>query len=237
MDKKLFDDAIGEVPPSTVDVDAAITRGRRAAWTRRVTSPVAAVAAAVVLVTGGVALAILPGDSAPDTAPVAQAPTETTPVDTDGFPITQPECPDNDPATTARLIAAVEAAARARLPEGTRLEAQPPNTCLNYWLTWRVNDTQHLVVHVYDRNVPASEWQCEPTAECQRFSGPNGEVILTDVGYPPGGYGAQVIKTGSTEVDVTEVSVNTWADEGQPPLLSHDQVIEIGLDAGLTLNS
>jgi hypothetical protein len=32
MDKQLFDDAIGEVPPSTVDVDAAIARGRRAEW-------------------------------------------------------------------------------------------------------------------------------------------------------------------------------------------------------------
>jgi hypothetical protein len=241
MDKKLFDDAIGEVPPSTVDVEAAIARGHRAAWTRRVTSPVAAVAAAVVLVTGGIALAILPGDSAPGTTPVAQAPTtDTTSLGAGGLPdgIEPYDCTDEDPATTARLTAAATAAALARLPEGTKLEEQPPDTCFGHGLSWRVNDTQHLAVHVYDRDVPASEWHCQSALECEELSGPNGEVILTTENYPTGGYGVSVIKTtGSTDVDVTEVGVHTWAEEDQgPPLLSRDQLIEIGLEAGLTMD-
>jgi hypothetical protein len=237
MDKELFDDAIGEVPPSTVDVDAAIARGRRAAWTGRVMSPVTAVAAAVVLVTGGIALALLPGDSAPGPAPVAQAPTADTGAVTLPDGIEPKDCTDPDPATTARLTAAATAAALAQLPEGTKFEEQPPNTCFGHGLSWRVNDTQHLVVHVYDRDVPASEWHCQAALECEELSGPNGEVILTSENYPTGGHGVSVIKTGSTEADVTEVGVYTWAEEGHgPPLLSRDQLIEIGLEAGLTMD-
>src|SRR5215471_3244459 len=55
MHKELFDDAIGEVPPSTVDVDAAIVRGRRAAVVRRVVNPVVAAGVVVVLLIGVVA--------------------------------------------------------------------------------------------------------------------------------------------------------------------------------------
>ena len=55
MDKQLFDDAIGEVPPSTVDVDAAIVRGRRAVRFHRVANPAVAAGVAVVLLTGAVA--------------------------------------------------------------------------------------------------------------------------------------------------------------------------------------
>ncbi len=238
MDKELFDDAIGEVPPSTVDVDAAIARGRRAVWTRRVMSPVTAVAAAVVLVTGGIAFTILPGDSATGTAPVAPT-TGTTSSRMHSVPgIDAETCPDEDPATTARLMAAANAAILARLPEDTELEEEPPELCFPYELSWRVNYTQHIGVHVVDRDgVPASTWTCQTTLPCRQLSGPNGEVILTSDNYPTGGYGTSVIKTGSTEADVTEVGVYMFAEEGQgPPLLSHDQLIEIGLDAGLTLD-
>jgi hypothetical protein len=55
MDKQLFDDAIGEVPPSTVDVAAVITRGRRADRVRRVANPMVAAGVAVVLGIGVVA--------------------------------------------------------------------------------------------------------------------------------------------------------------------------------------
>jgi hypothetical protein len=55
MSKQLFDDAIGEVPPSTIDVDAVVRRGRRAARLRRVANPVVAAGVAVVLLTGVVA--------------------------------------------------------------------------------------------------------------------------------------------------------------------------------------
>jgi hypothetical protein len=63
MDKQLFDDAIGEVPPSTVDVDAAITRGRRAARLRLVANPVVAAGVAVVLLTGVVAYTMTRNDA------------------------------------------------------------------------------------------------------------------------------------------------------------------------------
>ncbi len=61
MDKQVFDDAIGEVPPSTVDVDAAIVRGRRAARIRRVANPAVAAGVAVVLLTGAVAYTMTRG--------------------------------------------------------------------------------------------------------------------------------------------------------------------------------
>lgn len=61
MDKRVFDDAIGEVPPSTIDVDAAIGRGRRAARIRRVVNPAVAAGVAVVLLTGVVAYTLTRG--------------------------------------------------------------------------------------------------------------------------------------------------------------------------------
>lgn len=81
MDKRLFDDAIGEVPPSTVDVDAAIARGRRAARIRTVANPMVGVAATVLLVVGAVAYAILPGDPA---SPAPPAVTSSPPPAPDG---------------------------------------------------------------------------------------------------------------------------------------------------------
>lgn len=86
MDKQLFDDAIGEVPPSTVDVDAAITRGRRAARLRHVANPVVAAGVAVVLLTGLVAYTMTREDGAggpvgsqPTSPPVSMSETEVPP--------------------------------------------------------------------------------------------------------------------------------------------------------------
>jgi hypothetical protein len=64
MHKELFDDAIGEVPPSTVDVDAVISRGRRAARLHRAANPVVAAGLAVVAVTGVVAYTMTGDDPA-----------------------------------------------------------------------------------------------------------------------------------------------------------------------------
>jgi hypothetical protein len=63
MDKQLFDDAIGEVPPSTVNVEASIARGRRAARLRTVANPVAAAGLVVVLAVGVIAYTMTRGDS------------------------------------------------------------------------------------------------------------------------------------------------------------------------------
>lgn len=62
MDKQLFDDAIGEVPPSSVDVDAVITRGRRADRIRRVANPAVAAGVAVVLAVGAIAYTMTRSD-------------------------------------------------------------------------------------------------------------------------------------------------------------------------------
>ncbi|NUT52888.1 MAG: hypothetical protein HOV94_37220, partial [Saccharothrix sp.] len=78
MDKQLFDDAIGEVPPSTVDVDAVIVRGRRAARLRRVTHPSVAAGVAVVLLTGVVSYSMTGGEDGGVTIGVAP-PTSTAP--------------------------------------------------------------------------------------------------------------------------------------------------------------
>src|ERR1041385_170657 len=81
MDKQLFDDAIGEVPPSTVDVDAVIVRGRRAARLRRVTHPSVAAGVAVVLLTGVVSYSMTGGDDGGVTigvAPPSTAPPSST---------------------------------------------------------------------------------------------------------------------------------------------------------------
>lgn len=80
MHKELFDDAIGEVPPSTVDVDAVVARGRRAARVRRVANPAVAAGVAVVLLTGVVAYTMTRDDGTgepvvgaqPATSPSAQ---------------------------------------------------------------------------------------------------------------------------------------------------------------------
>ncbi len=81
MDKQLFDDAIGEVPPSTVDVAAAIARGRRAARFHRVANPAVAAGVAVVLLTGAVAYTMTrggDGGTTVGTAPPATSSSTTT---------------------------------------------------------------------------------------------------------------------------------------------------------------
>ncbi|MDQ3787829.1 MAG: hypothetical protein M3422_11360 [Actinomycetota bacterium] len=126
MDKQLFDDAIGEVPPSTVDVEAAIARGRRAARFHRVANPAVAAGVAVVLLTGAVAYTVTrggdggttvgaapPATSSSTTTPTSTGPTSTAPstpapptmtseVD-DAVP--PPQCEENDLETAAEAAA------------------------------------------------------------------------------------------------------------------------------------
>src|ERR671933_229213 len=78
MDKQLFDDAIGEVPPSTIDVDAVITRGRRADRLRRVANPAVAAGVAVVLAVGAVAYTMNRGDGGVGVGGSPTSPTSTT---------------------------------------------------------------------------------------------------------------------------------------------------------------
>ncbi|GAB2987066.1 hypothetical protein [Saccharothrix stipae] len=143
MDKQLFDDAIGEVPPSTVDVDAVIVRGRRAARLHRVTHPTVAAGVAVVLLTGVAAYSMTSGEddgttvaTAPPTS--ATAPPSSTPPrsrtqpsghDQPGVvtlppipdPVPPPRCEKGDLETVAeaagRLTQAATKAVRERRPD------------------------------------------------------------------------------------------------------------------------
>ncbi|GAB1512680.1 hypothetical protein [Actinophytocola sp. KF-1] len=145
MDKRVFDDAIGEVPPSTVDVDAAIARGRRAARLRRVANPAVAAGVAVVLLTGAVAYTMTrDGDggatvgTAPPTTTTSSAPpssrtappppTGTSGASTDlveipagGDEVPPPRCADDD------LETAAEAADRLRQAATDAVLAQRPD--------------------------------------------------------------------------------------------------------------
>ncbi|KOX19194.1 hypothetical protein ADK67_34145 [Saccharothrix sp. NRRL B-16348] len=132
MDKQLFDDAIGEVPPSTVDVDAVIVRGRRAARLRRVTHPTVAAGVAVVLLTGVVAYSMTPADdrdvtvgtAPPSSRPSTAHPSGPDPADTVTSiptPVLPPRCEEGDLDTVAeaavRLTQAATNAVREQRPD------------------------------------------------------------------------------------------------------------------------
>jgi hypothetical protein len=124
MDKKLFDDAIGELPPSTVDVEAAIGRGRRAARFWPVNNPVVAVIGGVLVLTMGTAMALRPGE--PGGEPLAGPESVTTPRP---VPDAGDICPlataaPADPTVVARadrLTVALLAAVERQLPPDTSL--------------------------------------------------------------------------------------------------------------------
>jgi hypothetical protein len=117
MDKQLFDDAIGEVPPSTVNVEAVITRGRRADRVRRVANPVVAAGVAVVVGIGVVAYTMTRGDDGggvrvggptQTTSPSAPPPTSSS-ATMKGPTGTPPEqCSQPDVETPAAVVARLD---------------------------------------------------------------------------------------------------------------------------------
>jgi len=122
MDKQLFDDAIGEVPPSTVDVDAVITRGRRADRVRRVVNPAVAAGVAVVLLTGAIAYTLTNGDEG-DGVRVGQTTTSTT----SPAPTTSPEGPLPEACSRTDLETAGEVAARLTPLVQAKVQAVRPD--------------------------------------------------------------------------------------------------------------
>jgi hypothetical protein len=143
MDRNMFDRAIGDPPPSTVDVEAIIARGRRAALIHRVANPWTAAAATVAVLAVGAAL-LLPGHSAnpgagvlvvpasPSGSGSAQSPTPTTTTSATTLPlppgmhcVTEEPIgppPAEDPNTAAgRLTGVLTAAVQQRLAAGTQL--------------------------------------------------------------------------------------------------------------------
>jgi hypothetical protein len=134
MDKQLFDDAIGEVPPSTVDVDAAIARGRRADRLRRLASPTVATVAAVAVLLGGVAVVMLSDDEAGGYAPAAPpsttkaSPTSSAPVSESpctGVAPTAPPQPEKPAVAEDRLTGVLTQVVSHELGRGATLEKNP----------------------------------------------------------------------------------------------------------------
>lgn len=122
MDKKVFDDAIGELPPSSVRVDEAIARGRRVDRVRSVATSTGAVAlavAAVVLAIGAVAFAVMPDPAAHQTASSDHAPAS----DGVSCPPQDLEPPSDEPADVARerLTTLARDLVGERLPAGAVL--------------------------------------------------------------------------------------------------------------------
>ncbi len=135
MTKQLFDDAIGDVPPSTVDVDAAIARGRRVVLVHRLANPVVATVAAVAVLLGAVAVVLVSSDdangglgpaipSSPTTSRTAP-PTTSTSSCFDGVEPTAPPAKERPAATAHRLTQLMTSAVKARLAPGATLVAHP----------------------------------------------------------------------------------------------------------------
>src|ERR1700741_45633 len=128
MNKQLFDDAIGEAPPSMVDVDAVIARGRRADRVRRVASPaLAAVAVVGVVLFGVVVVAQSDGD---DGGFVPANPPSTTTTTTSesmcaGMAPTAPPQPERPAGAEARLPAVLPPSVSSGRADGATREATP----------------------------------------------------------------------------------------------------------------
>jgi hypothetical protein len=129
MSKEQFDAAIGETPPSTVDVDAVLERERHRARVRRVVNPwttagagVAAVAVGAVLVlTPGSGTAVVPGAAGTPSAPPSAPPSP----DSCGFdprPTGAP-IPEKSAVAANRLTPVLTAAVQQRVAAGTQLSA------------------------------------------------------------------------------------------------------------------
>lgn len=131
MDKQLFDLAIGEAPPSTVDVDDVVARERRMVWVYRAANPWTGTATAVVVLAVGIAVFLAPGMSGGYIAPAAsgtpsQVPVTTptpTPTGCGGAVITAPPTSEAPSAAVARLTTVLKEAVLHHSAPGTTLEA------------------------------------------------------------------------------------------------------------------
>jgi hypothetical protein len=133
VSKDLFDEAIGTVPPSTVDVDAVLDRERHRARVRRVANPWTAAGVGVAAVAVGAALVFVPVGSggaggsggtavAPGAAGTPSAPPAPESCGFDPRP-TGPPLSQNPAVVAGRLTPVLKAAVQQRVAAGTRLTA------------------------------------------------------------------------------------------------------------------
>jgi hypothetical protein len=262
MDKKLFDDAIGEVPASTVDVEAAIARGRRAARIRKVANPVTAVVGGVLVLTVGIGALLVPGDPT-DTVGGTPPPSPST-VPCEG---TMVPPPDADTVRADRIATTLTTALERALPANARLvkvssgssaspvtvlveqqastqacENEPASIEAYTGVTWMGSSNTRVLVEI--RPLPPSDsiatWCDEGgvQATCTEETTPGGDHVV-GIAVTRGGvvaaHGAEVTKADGTAVSVlVDGSMIADGDAYSPPL-SVQQVIEIARDPGLTL--
>jgi hypothetical protein len=188
MNKELFDDAIGEVPPSTINLDAAISRGRRAARLSRVANPVAAAGVAVVLTAGAVAFTMAQDDEAGTTG-VASPPTSTTSSEapptgsstkapttsTSSTPGTAPNVPEPkapDACSRTDLESAAEVNARLTATANAAVKGQRQDLQLSPNKSMRESATTPLEFFQSTRDTPygADAPICEKFSDFQGFA-------------------------------------------------------------------
>jgi hypothetical protein len=117
MGTQLFDEVVGELPPSTVNVDDIVRREKRRGAVRRTTGIVAAVV--TLSVTTGLGLTI-GGGTGTSSPPVASAATPET-----RFALVADNA-ETATATAKRLQLALDGAVRRQAPGATWLTGEPP---------------------------------------------------------------------------------------------------------------
>jgi len=265
MRKELFDDVIGEVPPSTVDVDAAITRGRRAARLSKLGSPVVVAGVSVALVTGGVALAMQPGQG-------IRVGDGGNPLGPCGEELPTGPAPAGPPAKIAdRLSSVLTAAVQSRLTAGSTLvesagadhgpldfvhiktDGGPTDhgSCMvaeDEFVTGAnvVQGVSTGTVSVAVLRTVGKTQTCDNGAaeqiDCEEIIGPRGEEgTASTLGLEGGVFMYRVdLDRGDGTTIAAWVKDAPDDDKGSAPgsghmPLSRDQLVEIALDPGLTL--
>jgi hypothetical protein len=262
MDKQLFDDAIGEVPPSTVDVDAVIVRGRRAVRVRRVVNPAVAAGVAVVVLTGAIAFTVMRGDEG-DGVRVGESPTSTTaPMPTTSSAGPLPEaCQRTDlesaDEVVARLTPLVKTKVQVLRPD-LQLTAAPDEeqgpleflqeaderTVGNVPICDRTSSFRAfastegpegvgsilIVVKPADRDDPGDCGAGQTF--CEKGAGPNGDRLRQKTTMQDGATYTQV---DVIRLDGTDIHLSSGGPITSGPPLTHEQLLAIGTDPGMTL--
>jgi hypothetical protein len=243
MRKELFDDAIGEVPPSSVDVDAVITRGRRAARIRRVANPAVAAGVAVVLLTGAVAYTMTRDDGSAGGPPVGGQPSSgTTTLATSGEAAQPPGsggppegCQRPDLETPAQMIARLNpvlaAAFQAQRPDVT-VTGGGPYEALKFSLAngeVLCNTGAYLMALARTHGpegtgnfeIVVSAPPGDPTSgSCDGISGP--DTVCTVVISPHGDVIRQT--TGQLKYGATEIHIEIDRPDGTAVMVTADNV-------------
>jgi hypothetical protein len=216
MYQQLFDEAIGDPPPSTVDIDRVIDRQRRGMNRRRLGA--VGGSAAVALLAGALFWAVPPDEPTP-TTPALAPPTASIPAD-----------------NAARLSYQAFAAVFAAVP-GVRFDATfemlPDHKQDGLVYTGAALITvgglpARVQLQIIGGSVSVA---CGDPADCRTSTGPNGETV-TVVGGGHATVDRHAVDGTTVEVDVSGIrSGNTT-----PPLpVTEDQIIKIGEYPGLRI--